>query len=116
MQRLVRGDAEGGEVEAAQLVGDHRRLPEGRPDAGVLGRRPDHDLGDAVVGGLPVGGQLWRPRGPVEVRERGQQAGTDVGAVPGDGAELAVLAPQVLQVLAEGIEVPDVGHDPAQRV
>lgn len=50
VQRLGGGDAKGGDVETAQFVGDHRRLPEGRPDPGVRGRSPDHDLGDQVVG------------------------------------------------------------------
>jgi hypothetical protein len=54
--------------------------------------------------------------GPFEVRDRGHQAGAHAGVVLGDGAELAVLAPQVLQVRAEGVDVRDVGHDPAQRV
>ena len=106
-------DPEHGDVDVPPVVRHDVGVPPGRLLRRLVGRR-DHDLGDQRVGLGPLLGQL---RGPlvVEVLEGGQQAGADRRVVRREGAELPVVAAELLQDRHERVEVVDPRDDVAQR-
>jgi hypothetical protein len=113
----VRGlgaDLEHGQVERAQVDLGDVGVPPGRLGRVHLLGRAGHGGRDQAVGGGPVVVQLLGPGIAAEVAQGGDQRLADRRVVGGQGAELAVIAAQVLQVGDQLGDVVHVGDDADQ--
>ncbi len=108
---LVRKQGDDRDVTSAQLVPDDPRGPPRRGQARVLLGGLDHGPGHELVGGEPGRVHLGGPRGPGEAFDGGPPHHV---VVLRPGAELAVVAAELPQVVGQRVRVVGLRDDPDQ--